>query len=202
MPRRRVARPTPAARAHAHVHDPEAPRSTRFGTIRAALTAVIVVGASVALLVLPPATLTSAAAAQRSINSETSALDQDAPALVGGDTSGFTVKDWAVLLRQNPDPGYFDDTSIDLVGFVSPSPDDPDNVLYITRFLVTHCAIDAQPVGVPVYLPGWKEQYAADDWVEASGAFVTNPGSSSAESLLLVPEDLAVIEQPSQPYVF
>ena len=193
---------SPAADGETHEHDPGNPRSTRPGTIRAALTAVIIVGATLALLVLPPATLTSAVAAQRSINSETSTIDQDAPTLVGGDTSSFTVKDWAVLLRQNPDGSFFDDKSIDLVGFVSPSPDDPENVFYITRFIVTHCAIDAQPVGVPVYLPGWREQYEADEWVAASGQIMPNPGSPSAEPLLLTPDEISVTDQPDQPYVF
>jgi putative membrane protein len=194
--------PAPAPDAGVHEHERETPPSTRATSIRAGLAAVIVVGATLAFLVLPPATLTSATAAQRSINSETSTLDQSAPTLVGGDTSQFTVKDWAVLLRQNPDAEYFADKSIDLMGFVSPSPADPDNVFYITRFIVTHCAIDAQPVGVPVYLPGWQEKYEADEWVEASGAFVPNPAGSSTLPLLMEPAELTVIEQPDQPYVF
>ncbi|GAA1759673.1 TIGR03943 family putative permease subunit [Agromyces humatus] len=192
----------PGPAVHLHEHDPTAPRSVGSGTIRAALAAAIIVGASLALLVLPPATLTSAAAAQRSINSETSTLDQDATALVGGDTSSFTVKDWAVLLGQSPDADFFAGRSIDLVGFVSSSPDDPDNVFYVTRFVVTHCAIDAQPVGVPVYLPGWAERFEPDQWVTASGAIVPNPGSSSAEPLLLTPDEISVTDQPEQPYVY
>ena len=185
-----------------HDHDAGSARPARFGTLRAGIAAVIIAGAAVALLVLPPATLTSATATQRSINSASSTLDQDAPALVGGDTSQFSVKDWALLIRQNPDADYYADKAVDVVGFVTESPDDPDNVFYVARFAVTCCAVDAQPVGVPVYLPGWTEQYSADEWVAASGTFAANPGSSSAEQLLLMPEDLAVTEQPDQPYVF
>lgn len=185
---------------HDHTH-PEA-RSTRAGRIRAALTVTILVGAAFALLVLPPATLTSATAAQRSINTSGTTVDQDAPALVGGDTSQFSVKDWALLLRQTPDADTFADTTVDVVGFVTASPDDPDNVFYVARFVVTCCAVDAQPVGVPVYLPGWAERFAPDQWVAASGRIVANPGSSSAETLLLEPEELSVTEQPDQPYVF
>lgn len=186
---------------HGHDHPSERRRPTRLGMLRAALGVAIVAGATIALLVLPPATLTSATATQRSINSASSSLDQDAPALVGGDTSQFSVKDWALLIRQNPDADYYADKAVDVVGFVTESPDDPD-VFYVARFAVTCCAVDAQPVGVPVYLPGWQEQYTADEWVAASGTFAPNPGSSSAEQLLLMPEDLAVTEQPSQPYVF
>jgi uncharacterized repeat protein (TIGR03943 family) len=191
----------PALGGHGHDHPAERRRPTRLGMVRAAIAVAIVAGAAIALLVLPPATLTSATATQRSINSASSSLDQDAPALVGGDTSQFSVKDWALLIRQNPDADYYADKSVDVVGFVTESPDDPD-VFYVARFAVTCCAVDAQPVGVPVYLPGWQDQYTADEWVAASGTFAPNPGSSSAEQLLLMPDDLAVTEQPSQPYVF
>jgi putative membrane protein len=166
------------------------------------LAATIVVGAAFALLVLPPATLTSATATQRSINSSGSTLDQNAPAFAGGDTSQFTVKDWAMLLRQGPDADFLADKTVDVTGFVTASPDDPENVFYVARFVVTCCAVDAQPVGVPVYLPRWAEQFAADQWVEASGVFAPNPGSPSTEALLLTPDELSVVEQPDQPYVF
>ena len=201
--------PLPEPREEEHEHDGHdehvhaaGPSSTRVGGIRAALAATIVVGAAFALLVLPPATLTSATASQRSINSSGARLDQDVPALVGGDTSQFTVKDWALLLRQSPDASTFADKTVDVTGFVTASPDDPDNVFYVARFVVTCCAVDAQPVGVPVYLPDWDERFAPDQWVTASGPIVPNPGSPSAESLLLIPDEISVTDQPDQPYVF
>jgi len=190
---------------HEHGADPDlaAVPSRRGETVRAVLAGAIVVGATVALLVLPPATLTSATATQRAINSGgTTLVSADAPTLVGGDTSQFTVKDWALLLRQNPDAEYFSGKTIDVTGFVTASPDDPENVFYVSRFVVTCCAVDAQPVGVPVYLPGWDDRFDPDQWVTASGAFQANPGSSSAEPLLLEPADLAPTDQPAQPYVF
>jgi uncharacterized repeat protein (TIGR03943 family) len=193
---------TPLPEHDAPEHDPEEPASTRRSGLRATLGVIIVAGAAVALLALPPATLTAATATQRSINSSGTTLRQDAPALVGGDTSQFTVKDWALLLRQNPDVDYFADKTVDVIGFVTASPDDPENVFYVARFTVTCCAVDAQPVGVPVYLPDWEAQFAPDEWVSASGSFTANTGSASAEPLLLTPEDITVTDQPDQPYVF
>ena len=198
-PRGRRREPEPVhEHEHVHVHAPSVPP----GRIRTAVTAVIIVGATLALLVLPPATLTSAVAAQRSINSETSAISQGGPTLIGADTSTFTVKDWAVLLRQNPDVDAYTGTPVEVSGFVLASTEDSENVFYITRFVVTHCAIDAQPVGVPVYLPGWEEEYDADQWVEASGALTANPAGSATDPLVLVPNELDRIEEPSDPYVF
>lgn len=194
---------------HEHDHDHEhghgrrrAAQPQRAAWLRGATAALIVVGAAIALLVLPPSTLTSSTATQRSINSSGATLGGDAPTLVGGDTSQFSVKDWALLLRQNPDAEYFADQQVNVTGFVTPSPDDPENVFYVARFVVTCCAVDAQPVGVPVYLPDWEASFSADQWVEASGAFAANDGSPSAEPLLLTPDDVSVTEQPEQPYVF
>lgn len=181
---------------------PDAHEHRSGGGIRAALAAVVVVAAAVALLALPPATLTSATATQRSINTSAVPAGRDTPVLVGGDTSQFTVKDWAVLLRQHPDHDFFEGRPIEVTGFVTASPDDPDNVFYVARFTVTCCAVDAQPVGVPVYLPGWSERFDPDQWVTATGVFEPNTGSTSAEALLLTPDDLVVTEQPDQPYVF
>lgn len=183
---------------HDHAHDAE----PRRGPTRTALSVLVVVAAAGALLVLPPSTLTSATAAQRSINNSGSALAQDTPELVGGDTSQFTVKDWALLLRQNPGADYFADRRIEVTGIVTASPDDPENVFYVTRFVVTCCAVDAQPVGVPVHLPGWAEQFEPDQWVTATGVFEPNADSPSDEPLLLTPADVAVTGQPDEPYVF
>ena len=189
----------PASSRHGHA---DATRAAPERT-RAVLAVAIVVTAAVALLVLPPATLTSATATQRSLNSGGSAgADPSVPTLVGADTSEFTVRDWALLLRQNPDPAQYADADVDVTGFVLASPDDPENVFYVARFVVTCCAVDAQPVGVPVYLPGWQEEYDVDQWVEASGALAANLTESDEETLVLVPEQLTVVEEPSQPYVY
>ncbi len=197
-----AASPVPHGKLHEHEHEHEHASSTPPGKIRTALAAMIVVGATLALLVLPPATLTSAVAAQRSINSDTSAINQGGTTLVGADTSSFTVKDWAVLLRQNPDVDAYTGTPVTASGFVLASAEDSENVFFITRFVVTHCAIDAQPVGVPVYLPGWQDDYEADQWVEASGALAANPAQTGTDPLVLVPEELERIEEPSDPYVY
>lgn len=170
----------------------------RRGRIATAVSATIVVAAGFALLALPPATLTTATASNRELNAA-GAVGDVAPDLVGGDTSSFTVKDWALLLRQNPDPATFT-APVEVTGFVLPSPEQPDDVFYVARFTVTCCAVDAQPVGVPVHLPGWQERFAADEWVTATGRIVVDPSGGAA--LVLQPATVEPTEQPEQPYVF
>jgi len=193
--------------AHGHGSDGPASGHRRFGALWMAATCVLIAGTVVALLVLPPATLTSATVDQRDLNASAALTDQgaaaDAPTdLVGSDTDAFTVKDWASLLRQGAGEEFFAGKTATLTGFVTPDTADPDNVFYIARFVVTCCAVDAQPVGVPVYLPDWQKSYAIDSWVTATGGFGTNPSTSSTQAIVLEPAEIAAVEQPAEPYVY
>lgn len=167
---------------------------------------VVTAGVAIAVVALPPATLTSATAGQRDVNSSTAALDRTSVADAASASSdayrSFSVLDWAGLLRQTTDLAFYQGKTADVVGFVTPSDTDPDDVFYVSRFVVTCCAVDAQPVGVPVYLPGWQDQVAADDWVEVTGGFDTNRSSSSQDPIALVPDDVTTVGQPSDPYLY
>ncbi|MCS5717972.1 TIGR03943 family protein [Herbiconiux sp. CPCC 205763] len=195
-----------------HDHDEDTGHATGPGRRRrewiwTVVTALIVVGTVGALLVLPPATLTSATVDQRDLNASAALTDQgttEAPPadLVGSDTDSFTVKDWASLLRQGAGEDYFAGKTATLTGFVTPDPDDSDNVFYIARFVVTCCAVDAQPVGVPVYLPGWADDYAVDSWVTADGGFGANPSVSGSQAIVFEPTRITATDQPAEPYVY
>lgn len=156
-----------------------------------------------ALLVLPPVTLTNATVAQRDINgSASSPADNESVILVGADDSALSVKDWAGILRQGADEVSLAGKTPTLIGFVTPDPDDPTNVFYVARFVITCCAVDAQPIGVPVYLPGWQDQYDVDEWVSVTGGFVSNPSTESFQPIVLSPSDISVTDQPARPYVY
>ena len=193
---------------HGHDHDgdehePSGERPRGRSWLWGAVTALVIVGTVAALLVLPPATLTSATVDQRELNASAAVADPGTTEqLVGSDTTSFTVKDWASLLRQGAGEEYFAGKTADITGFVTPDPDDPENVFYIARFVVTCCAVDAQPVGVPVFLPDWQSEYAVDSWVTGTGGFGPNPSVSSGQAIVFEPADLAPTEQPAEPYVY
>lgn len=190
----------PGAHHHHNHEEPEGARPSRWRTAGSFVASgAIVVAAVVALLVLPPAALTSATADNRDIAGSTALSDADTTELVGSDSANFTVKDWATLLHQGLGDDFFTGKPAAFSGFLVAT-DDPD-VVYVARFLVTCCAVDAQPLGVPVLLPGWHDDFAADDWVEVSGSFAPNPEAGASEPIVLVPAEVIPIEQPAQPYV-
>ena len=184
----------------------DGPRSSRRTALSLGGSAVLLLVAAGAVLAVPPATLTSATATQREVNSgglDTTAAADQAATLVGtGDYERLSVKEWVSLLAQSDDPALYTDKTARVTGFVLPDSSDPDNVFYVARFVVTCCAVDAQPIGVPVYLPGWSTRYSTDEWVEVTGTFRANPSATAQDTLAVDPTAVRPVEQPSDPYVY
>lgn len=161
---------------------------------------------AVAMVAIPPATLTSATASQRDINSTTLGAEtqsvSEADAASVATFATFTVVDWASLLRQTSDLSFYAGKPVDVLGFITADPDDPTNMFYVSRFVVTCCAVDAQPTGIPVFLANWQDTYAVDDWIEATGQFSTNPSTSSKQSIALKPDSVTKVDRPSEPYLY
>jgi putative membrane protein len=192
-----------AGRLH-HEDDEAPPRG--LPRVLSVVAMGIAAALALAMVALPPATLTSATASQRDINStsvgpETQSVG-DAENTPADAFSSFTVVDWASLLRQTVDLDFYEGKSVDVVGFVTPDADDPQNAFYVSRFVVTCCAVDAQPSGVPVYFPDWGSLYAADEWVRVTGEFAVNGSERSQQPLAIVPDSVTAVDQPSEPYLY
>ncbi len=186
-------------------HDHEEPPSRWRAALSIAAT-VLTLAVAVGLVVVPPATLTSATANQRVINSTgVGATTQNVSSAASAPSSTFakfTVLDWSSLLRQTSDASFYRDKAVDVTGFITADKSDPDNLFYVSRFVITCCAVDAQPIGVPVYLPNWKSSFSTDQWVRVKGGFDTNPSRTSHESVALLPTTTTRVDQPSDPYLY
>lgn len=184
---------------HAHTEPRKRWRTRLLGRVGAALTLLC----AAAVLIIPPATLTTATATQREINSTglgtATIVVEDAQNAV---SAQFSVRDWAALLRQTDDPAFYAGKPATVTGFITAATDDTDSLFYLSRFVVTCCAVDAQPVGVPVYLPEWADAFATDGWVEVRGEFRPNPGLDASTPLVLIPTEIVETEQPGEPYLY
>jgi uncharacterized repeat protein (TIGR03943 family) len=188
---------------HDHVEAPEhddGPPLSRWSRLNRWLVLVVLVGAIVGMLVLPPSTLSATARQNRTLVTSGHALDAtNTTALVGGNSASFTVKDWAALLREGG-AGAVLGRKADLTGYVLAQGD--DDTFFVTRLLVSCCAVDSQPVGVPVYLPNWREQLAAGGWIAVKGTFVDESEREARFPTAIQIETITKIDEPSQPYVF
>ena len=189
---------------HEHGHG-EGRRSTRQRRLvrGEAVSLGFVAAVVAAVLVLPPATLSSATADNRSSNA-VDALGM--PEALDGDGgleiyATLTVRDWASLLSQNQNPSYYRGKPVNTIGIVTASEDSPD-VFLLTRFVVTCCAVDAQPVSIPVYMPGWRDEVAVDSWVRIEGGFQPTPSGVTGSPVVIVPLTISDEEVPNEPYLF
>lgn len=177
-------------------------------SIAAMLTTAICVLGALTLLLVKPATLTSSAANQRGINAASVTSDATnqrittSPLFAGDDYSNLSMKDWTGLLAQTSDTNFFVGKQINLTGFVAADQNDPKNVFYVSRFVVTCCVVDARPLGIAVYRPGWQSMYKADSWVDVKGQFVVNPSGANLEPVVIEPSDIQNIKQPDNPYAY
>ena len=181
-------------------HHDERPRKARASTVVAGACAGVL---ALALLLIQPAALTSGTALQRGINS--GGLDlttaTNVTAFGSADYAHFTIQEWASILSQVNSAAFFQGKTARLIGFVAPAGQNDPDVFYVSRFVITCCAIDAQPVGVPVYEPGWQQSYPANSWVDLRGGFMPNPNKQSGTSVLLKPAAIVKIPEPQDPYV-
>jgi uncharacterized repeat protein (TIGR03943 family) len=184
---------------HGDLEEPD-PRPTLWRRLNRWLAVAVLVGAIVGMLVLPPSTLSSTTRQNRTLVTSGHALDAtNTTVLVGGNSATFTVKDWAALLREGG-AGAVLGRKADLTGYVLGQGD--DNTFFVTRLLVSCCAVDAQPVGVPVYLPNWRGQFAAGGWIAVKGTFVDESEQEARFPTAIKIETIKKIDEPSQPYVF
>jgi uncharacterized repeat protein (TIGR03943 family) len=175
----------------------------------------LILGALFALLVLPPTALTASTAQQREVNSSVEAESTGNAAssgarsypgeeaiMPGTDLSTFTVRDWLFALKAGLSEDFMAANPADVVGFVSPDKDDPENVFYVTLFVIACCAVDATPLGIAVYSPDWQQQYTAGSWIRATGIFGQNPSDISKEQFALTPDTITPIDTPKDPYLY
>ncbi len=161
------------------------------------------VAALIALsVVLPPTTLSSYTAENRSFGTVATpgAVDATDPDTATAGFDNLTVRDWASLLIQTQDPAFFRGKPFSALGTMTDSGD--PNVFFLTRFVVTCCAVDAQPVSVPVYFPDWQEEFTPDAWVVVTGGFQVLPHVAEPGNLAVVPLEIVEGEVPREPYLF
>lgn len=84
-----------------------------------------------------------------------------------------------------------------MVGFITEQPDDPRS-FYLTRFLVSCCAVDSTPLRVRIIAPTWRSTHTPGQWLRVSGLVAKD----RTGALVITDATLAPINQPKSPYEF
>lgn len=187
---------------HGHDHgidEGEAGRRTltTVGTITAGVVATGVVAAA---LVLPPASLSVELAMSRADAGGALFAGVDTPTLGVADTTTFGVGEWSSVFATASRPEAYDGSPVTLVGFVTPGEADAIN---LTRMIITHCVIDAQPAAVPVVADASGAGVSVDgfetgQWVEVTGTVKADDNGA----LRVLPTSVVAIDEPGDPYEY
>ncbi|MGW8482744.1 TIGR03943 family putative permease subunit [Microbacterium sp. NPDC055903] len=180
---------------HDHDHgDSDASTSRRsLATVGTVTAGVVASGVVAAALVLPPASLSVELAMERADTTTTLFAGADSIALGVADTSTFGVGDWASVFTTATRPESYDGSTVTLTGFVTPS---ADGSLDLTRMVITHCVIDAQPASVPIVADA--AEYGVGQWVEVTGTVRAEDDGT----LRVEPADIVAIDEPGDPYEY
>ena len=149
---------------------------------------------SAGLALVPPLTLSAASVISRASEASYAASTTRLHARY----DQFTVKDWSSLLAQTPDPISLVGKPVAFEAFVS-RPASTAAPALLSRFSVTCCAVDAQPISLPARSTE-LESLSANQWVKITGVWARDPTSSTGISITV--HTLDTIAQPKEPYVY
>lgn len=71
----------------------------------------------------------------------------------------------------------------------------------LARFVITHCALDAAPAGLPIKLPQNRQAYPTNTWLEIEGRMITLELEGKRE-LAIQAKFIKPIPEPKNPYVY
>lgn len=107
--------------------------------------------------------------------------------------------DWIRTLSVYPEPDAYTGQKVKVQGFVIHPPTQPEQYLTIARFILTCCAADAYPVGLPVKLPQSRSAYPPDTWLEIEGQMGVEQLADKRQ-LVIEASSLKPIPKPQNPY--
>lgn len=109
--------------------------------------------------------------------------------------------DWVRTLNVYPEPDAYAGQKAKVQGFVIHPPELGKEYLFLARFVLTCCAADAYPIGLPVKLQDSRDQYPPDTWLEVEGQMVTETIANKRQ-LTITATSLKKIPQPKNPYSY
>lgn len=167
-----------------------APRHARPSLISWMVIVVILLG-----YLLPPQPLSSRASTQRN---EFVAAEEGThcrhPQPPGERAMPF-LHQWHLAFADCDQPGYFDGTTIDAIGFVQPA---AAGQFRLTRYIISCCAVDSTPVHFLVHAPLPSRE---GTWVHIRGTLQHVDHANRRDYHITAPT-ITAIPAPEEPYEF
>lgn len=110
-----------------------------------------------------------------------------------------SLVDWVRTLNVYPEPDAYTGQKAKIKGFVIHPQDVGEEYFVLARFVLTCCAADAYPIGLPVKVSTYRQEYKPDSWLEVEGIMET-ANLSGKRKLTINASYLKRIPQPKNPY--
>lgn len=165
-------------------------------------SAALLLGTAILGLLITPKVFASQTAIQRGVtDSITMTRSQPQAFRSVNKPEERSLIEWVRTLAVYPEPDAYTGQSVKVQGFVVHPPDLPSQYLLISRFVITCCAADAYPVGLPVKLTGNRDAYPVDTWLEVKGKMITETLQGKRQ-LTVEASSLNKIPKPANPYYY
>ncbi|NJK40641.1 MAG: TIGR03943 family protein [Acaryochloridaceae cyanobacterium SU_2_1] len=161
----------------------------------------VLLGAAILGLVIVPRPFASQTAIQRGLEQNIAVVTRSRPQAfrVNESTESRSLIDWVRALDAYPEPDAYTGQRVNVQGFAVHSSALPDQYLTLTRFVITCCAADVYPVGLPVKLPKSRRAYPVDQWFTVQGKMGT-AAFKGKRQLVIEATKLTPIPEPENPY--
>lgn len=157
----------------------------------------IVFAVAVASVIIPPSSLSDSFASER-LNSNIANIvpEQTSYDNFSSDLTRFDIRDWHAYLSSSPPADSVVGKQARLNGFLFTS----EGQLFIARYQLTCCAVDATPLSVPLVESEELTSIENGTWLQLTGTMEKTDNHS--HPFQLQTEDIKITEIPDQPYVY
>jgi len=102
-------------------------------------------------------------------------------------------------LNNYPEPDAYLGQKANINGFVFYPKGFPANYLTLSRFVITCCAADTDPVAIPVKFTGISQNHPQDSWFQVKGKAIVETFNGSRQ-LVIDANEIQPIPIPKNPY--
>ncbi len=163
-------------------------------------SSTILLATAIAGFSIKPTVFSSQTALQRGVNDFLPVTESQPQAFINATPpEGRSLIDWVRTLNVYPEPDAYAGQKVKVNGFVIHLPTLPAEYLLISRFVITCCAADAYPVGLPVKLNSDRNDYPPDTWWEIEGKMIAETLDGKRQ-LTIAADSLKPISEPENPY--
>jgi uncharacterized repeat protein (TIGR03943 family) len=172
----------------------------RGGGKRLAQPAAAMLALPLALgFLLPPQPLSPATAGQRGVQPLTLGRGEATAFELTASPESYTIKDWIKAFAADPEPVRHAGKPVRVTGFVHRDATLPEGWFVVARFVIQCCAVDAQPVGLPVRAPGAAPEPGR--WVTVEGTWDVADTTGGRRAVIRATA-IASTARPDQPYLY